>query len=122
MEKSMSKTKRKASVADRIVRGLKEFAEALDNEEPISERFTCRTIVLKLRPAQYDAAMVQKTRELLGASQAVFAQFLGVSTRTVHAWEQEINTPSEMASRFMDEIRRDPRYWQERLKRAAVAK
>ena len=118
----MQKTKRKASVADQIVRGLKEFAEAVESGEPLSERFTCRNVVLNLRPARYNSRLVQDTRELLGASQAVFAQFLGVSTRTVHSWEQGINQPSEMASRFMDEIRRDPKYWQKRLRTAAVAR
>jgi putative transcriptional regulator len=118
----MPKTKRKASIADQIVRGLKEFAEAVEGGDALAQRFTCRTVVLNLQPGHYNSRLVQQTRELLGVSQALFAQFLGVSTRTVHSWEQGINQPSEMASRFMDEIRRDPKYWQRRLKTAAVAR
>jgi putative transcriptional regulator len=66
--------------------------------------------------------LVKQTRALLGASQAVFANFLGVSVKTVRAWEQGVNTPSAMACRFMDEIRRDPKHWIARLSEAAVAR
>jgi DNA-binding transcriptional regulator YiaG len=34
-----------------------------------------------------------------------------VSVKTVRAWEQEVNTPSAMACRFMDKTRRDPKHW-----------
>jgi len=66
--------------------------------------------------------MVRRTRGLLRASQAVFARFLGVSVKTVRAWEQGFNVPSDMACRFMDEIRRDPSYWLRRLRSAIVAR
>jgi hypothetical protein len=33
----------------------------------------------------------------------------------VQAWESGVNTPSDMACRFMDEIRHNPEYWQKRL-------
>jgi putative transcriptional regulator len=71
--------------------------------------------VLKLEPAPYDPALVKKTRAILHASQGIFAKFIGVSVDTVQAWESGVNSPSDMACRFMDEIRHDPRYWQDRF-------
>src|SRR5262245_7784228 len=122
MRTSIKESTMKPSVASRIVGRLKEFTEALENKEVISERFTCRTIVLDLRPTPYDPKLVRRTRELLGASQTVFALLLGVSVKTVSSWEQGTNTPSDMACRFMDEIRRNPGYWVNRLREAAVTK
>ena len=48
--------------------------------------------------------------------------FLGVSVKTVQAWEQGLQTPPKMACRFMDEIRHDPEHWIERLKEAICVK
>jgi len=101
---------------------LNTFAEALKSGKPISERFTCRKMELDLQPTPYNPSLVKKTRKLLNASQPLFARFLGVSVRTVRSWEQGINTPSDMACRFMDEIRRNPPYWIERLISAVVEK
>ena len=103
--------RRKDSVGARIIEGLREFTEALEKEEPIAERFTCRTVMLDLLAVPYDPKAVKATRQLLAASQGVFAQFLGVSVKSVRAWEQGVNTPSDIACRFMDEIRRNPHYW-----------
>jgi putative transcriptional regulator len=118
----MKQTQKKASVATRMIQGLQEFVDALKTKQPITEKFTVRVIQLDLRPCKYDPEQVKKTRRLLHASQAVFARFLGVSVKTVRAWEQGVNTPNDMACRFMDEIRFNPEYWMERLQKAAVAK
>ena len=40
--------------------------------------------------------------------------------KSLIAWEQGAKNPSDMACRFMDEIRHNPRYWQERLRESAV--
>lgn len=112
----------KASVADRILQRLEGFTEALEKGEVIQKRFTCRRIELDLKPIPYEPEAVKKIRGLLGASQTVFARLLGVSVRTVRSWEQGINSPSDMACRFMDEIQRNPKYWIARLKEAAVPK
>ena len=109
----------KKSLGGEIVESLREFAEALENDEVISEKFTCRRVIVDLEPKAYDPADVQATRSLLLASQPVFARFLGVSPKTVRSWEQGTARPSDMACRFMDEIQRNPEYWRERL-RASV--
>ena len=104
----------------KIVDRLKNFAETLERNESITDKFTCRTIRLNLEPASYSADSVKSTRKLLGASQAIFAQFLGVSIKTVHDWEQNRKTPRNAACRLMDEICRDPEYWLNRLKELSV--
>jgi hypothetical protein len=46
----------KPSVADRISRRLSRFTEALENEEVISQKFTCRRIELNFAPQPHDPA------------------------------------------------------------------
>jgi len=116
------KTTNKASVGARIIEGLREFSEALEKREPIAKRFTCRKVELQLQSTPCKPETVKTTRNLLGASQGMFAQFLGVSVKTVRAWEQGINVPSDIACRFMDEIRLNPDYWVERFKTSMVMK
>jgi putative transcriptional regulator len=60
--------------------------------------------------------MVKETRKLIRASQAIFAQFLGVSLSAVRDWEQGIKPPGGAACRIMDEIRRNPDYFVGRLR------
>src|SRR6516165_8483256 len=102
--KSDKKRDPRPSVGTRIVAGLQEFVDDLEKGEPLHEHFTCRQIRLNLEPTSYSPRRVKETRALLGASQAIFARFLGVSVQTIRAWEQGVNTPNGMACRFMDEI------------------
>ena len=110
------------SIGEKITKRLAAFVEALEKDEKISERFTCRKIELDLQPQPYGPELVKQTREVLGVSQALFAHFLGVSVKSVSAWEQGKKTPSDMACRFMDEIRHDPTYWRTRLRKIARPK
>lgn len=112
----------KASIGARIVERLQEFTEDLEKGMPIAEHYTCRRMTLDVKPRRYTTAMVKRTRKMLGVSQTLFAQFLGVSPSTVRAWEQGTNTPSDVASRFMDEIRLDPPYWMRRFRGAVRIK
>jgi putative transcriptional regulator len=112
----------KKSMGARITERLSAFAKALENDEDITRRFTCRKIELALEPQVYSPEMVKDTRKILGLSQALFARFLGLCVKSVSAWEQGTKTPSDIACRFMDEIRHDPKYWQGRLRASAVQK
>ncbi len=109
------------SVEREILEALADFTDALKKGE-VRERFTCRRIELSLEPTPYSPELVKKTRRVLGVSQALFARFLGVSPKTVRAWEQGVNMPHPMACRFMDEIRLVPSHWTERLRQLAVVK
>ena len=105
----------KPSAEEKIISGLEGFADALEAGKDITREFTCRKVVLNLQPTCYTADLVRDVRKQLGLSQALFSQFLGVSTSTVQAWEQGEKTPKEIACRFMDEIRQDPSYWRKRF-------
>jgi len=112
-----------STVGQEIASRLQGFEKALKSKEAISERFTCHRVILNLQPTPYDPALVKKTRrEVLGISQHLFAQFLGVSPKTIRAWEQGVNIPNDMACRFMDEIRSNPGYWRKRLRSVAIVK
>ena len=110
------------TVADEIVQGLTEFAEALEAGDDLGERFTCRRVVLDLQPEAYTPEKVKATRKGLRVSQPLFAKFLGVSVKTVRHWEQGLSEPNKMACRFMDLIRRDPSYYLSQLSGATRPK
>ena len=103
------------SVGQTIIERLQDFTEALERGDKISEKFTVRRVTLDLQPTPYDPELVLQTRLQLGLSQALFAKFLGVAKSTVQKWEQGWTEPSDMACRFMDEIRSNPEYWMKRL-------
>jgi putative transcriptional regulator len=110
----------KSTVGARLVARLKRFTKELSENDQLPERFTTRTLKLDLEPGQYRASTVKETRELLGISQPLFAQFLGVSKSAVRDWEQGLKPPSGAAARMMDEIRRNPEYFRGRLREMAV--
>ena len=99
---------------------MQELTDTLENGV-IQDQFTCRKVELNLKPKPYDQKKVIATRKLLRISQSVFALLLGVSVKTIQAWEQGLNPPKNVSCRFMDEIRRNPQYWIDRLKEATQA-
>ena len=109
----------KKRIGAQIVESLQEFLTELQNGADLSA-FKCHVVEVNPPAKPSDAELARKTRELLRASQTAFAKFLGVSAQTVRAWEQGENVPSDIAKRFMDEIRHDPAYWRTRL-RAVVS-
>lgn len=109
----------KRSVESEILEALADFTDALKKGD-VSTQFTCRQVRLELEPTPYNPELIKKTRKILGVSQRLFAHFLGVSPKTVRAWEQGVNTPHPMARRFMDEIRQAPDHWTKRLRQLAV--
>lgn len=113
--------KKLTSIERDLLEGLEGLVSDLKGDAPLPDKYTCRRLVLDLERQAYGPKEVVATRVLLNASQALFAQFLGVSPKTVRSWEQG-KTPSDMACRFMDEIQRNPEYWRERLRQAAKVK
>jgi len=79
---------KKTSIGSELVRRLKGFADALETTDDLSQRFTCRSVKLDLKPHPYSGDMVRNCRKILRASQPIFAQFLGVSAGAVRDWEQ----------------------------------
>jgi putative transcriptional regulator len=100
-----------------LLDGFEHLVQSLRSGAPL----TSRRIALDLVPHAYSAARVKATRRLLRVSQTLFACFIGVSAKTVRAWERG-QAPSVIACRFMDEIRHNPSYWRQRLSECAAAK
>jgi putative transcriptional regulator len=113
---SRQKGEAQAPVGTELVRRLGRFVNALESTDDLTARFTCRTIKLNLQPKDYGAEEVKKVREILGTSQAILAQFLGVSRGAVRDWEQGVKPPNGAACRLMDEIQNDPDYFRKRLR------
>jgi putative transcriptional regulator len=111
---------KRVRVGKELVQRLKRFTEALATTENLPDRFTCRTIKLDLQPKGYDGNDVRKVRKILGVSQALFAQFAGVSAAAVQDWEQEIKPPNGAVCRLMDEILYNPSYFQKRIRELAT--
>ena len=109
-------------IADRVIDRLEDFNRSLRAGDKIVEKYTTRTVRLNLKRQAYNPRLIKKTRQSMGMSQAVFAQFIGASVKTVQAWEQGTVRPSTMARRFMDEIRHNPEYWKGRFSEMAGAK
>lgn len=104
-----------------MVAGLTELRDSLRAGERLEDRFTVRTVALELKPRCYTAHAIRRLRTSLGASQAVFAQIIGVNASTVQSWEQGVRVPSAMACRFLEEIERHRTEWADKLRKAAVS-
>src|SRR5438034_1274971 len=74
-------------VAKRIREALTEFSEALKSGEPLETRMVVRRVEATPLSNGTAARTVKKTRRALQASQTEFATFLGVSLKTLKAWE-----------------------------------
>ena len=84
------------SVFDKIKTGLE---EAIAYEQGTLE---ARTTKLSVTPVdRYDAAEIKGIRKSTGFTQAVFAQYMGVSVKTVEAWEAGRNVPSGAARHLL---------------------
>ena len=55
----------------------------------------------------YKGAKVKEIRTRHNMTQRIFAEALGVSVKTVEAWEADKNTPSGCASRILELMERD---------------
>jgi putative transcriptional regulator len=106
-----------------IVGALTEFRDTLrEGSRAVERKYTVRTVELKLEPHVYSGKDVEGVRRVLGLSQALFAQFLGVSLHAVRAWENGGKTPSGVVGRFLDEISVRPDYWRDRLRQLIVSR
>jgi putative transcriptional regulator len=99
----------------RIVKALNEFADDLAAGIPIESKYTVRQVRVIAEPSPYSPERVRAVRELVGASQEVFAQLLAVSPMTIRSWEQGLRQPSPIARRFLDEIAMAPGHFRGRI-------
>ena len=115
----MNEDKDLSPLGAEMVAGLSAFCDALEAGVPIETRYTVRTVCLDLHPKPYAAEDVKRLRRDLRASQTVFAEFLGVSVKTVRSWEQGLRPVPMMARRFMDEMVDNPDLWANRIRRSS---
>ncbi len=99
----------------KIVAALERFRDAIEAGTPIEQRYTVRRVKLDLTPRSFGPDEVKGIRAMIGVSQPIFGQFLGVDVKTVRSWEQGRRTPSGMACRFLEEIQAAPEHWRSRL-------
>ena len=87
-----------SSVYESILTGLNEAIE--DAKAP--EKKLKRRVVTIVPVKEYSAEEVQTIRKKTGFSQKLFASYMGVSDKTVEAWEAGTNHPSGAASRILN--------------------
>ncbi|HHY24932.1 MAG TPA: helix-turn-helix domain-containing protein [Clostridiaceae bacterium] len=91
------------SVYKGIMKGLNEALEHAEGKREL------RTNTLYIEPVrEYKAEEIKKIRNDLGMTQAFFASFMGVSRKTVEAWEAGRNMPDGPARRILSMIQADP--------------
>ena len=91
------------SVYESIMAGLNEALEDAQSETPILKRHKVKVEPVK----KYKADEVKKIRNSTGMSQKTFASYMGVSDKTVEAWEAGTNHPSGAASRILSMMEMD---------------
>ncbi|WP_329887570.1 helix-turn-helix domain-containing protein [Pseudoramibacter faecis] len=79
-----------------IMAGLNEAAKDAQGKTSL-KRNTVTVVPVK----RYSAEEVKNIRKDTGMSQRVFAEYMGVSNKTVEAWEAGKNHPSGAASRIL---------------------
>lgn len=86
-----------SEIFESIVTGLQEAI----NDNVLEQKSLKRRYVTILPVKEYSPQEVQKIRNQTGLSQKLFAGYMGVSVKTVEAWEAGTNRPSGAASRIL---------------------
>ena len=93
------------SVFDDIKEGLN---EAIEYEKG---NLKARKTVLTIHPVDtFSAAEIRQIRNNTGLTQNMFAKYMGVSVKTVEAWEAGRNHPEGAACRMLTLTRTDPAF------------
>lgn len=90
------------SVYESIMKGLNEAVEYEQGKKTArSERMTIAP------PPNVSASEIKEVRQSLNMTQSTFAAVLGVSNKTVEAWEKGTNTPAGTARRMIGMLKAD---------------
>jgi putative transcriptional regulator len=96
---------KKSNVAASIVTGL---SQALEHERGTSPS---RVSTVTVEPVpQYTSSRIRMIRSRLHLTQRIFAAVLGVSQKTVEAWESGKNKPNGPAQRMISLMERDSNF------------
>ena len=105
-----------STLGEEIIAGLKGFVETLEAGVPVESRYTVHTVTLDLEPHPYESKDLVQARHKLNASQALLAKFLGVSVKTLSAWEQGTRPLPLIAGRYLDDILAHPELFLSRIR------
>ncbi|MBX3268229.1 MAG: helix-turn-helix domain-containing protein [Acidobacteria bacterium] len=73
------------------------------------KRKDLRTTTLPRPPKEMSANEIVKVRSQLNVSQAVFARYLNVSTKTVQSWEQGLGKPNGASLKLLSIAKKNPK-------------
>lgn len=90
------------SVFESIMTGITEAIDDTKGKVKLEKR-----VVTVLPVKHYSAEKVKEIRHSIGLSQRLFANYIGVSQKTVEAWEAGTNQPSGAASRILNMMEMD---------------
>ncbi|MDC7239917.1 MAG: type II toxin-antitoxin system MqsA family antitoxin [Spirochaetales bacterium] len=97
------------SYFDSIMSGLNESLEfSKGNLKNVKKR---RVSIAPI--PEYNAKKIKSIRESLNLTQMIFAEVIGVSIKTVEAWESGRNKPQGPASRFLNLLEQDQDFLEE---------
>lgn len=85
---------------------MKGFDEIQDDIKSHGQKLK-RNKVLYVPVKKYTSKEVKKIRENVGMTQKTFAEYLGVSNKTVEAWEAGLNVPAGSSSRILSMMEMD---------------
>jgi len=77
-------------------------------EHAKGKRSDLRTTTLPRPPKELSAKEIAKLRSQLNVSQAVFARYLNISTKTVQSWEQGTGKPSGASLKLLSIAKKNP--------------
>ena len=88
----------------------KSIMQALDEAVKYQEgKIDARKTKIAVKPVEsFSCEDIKQIRKRVGLSQAIFASSLGVSKKTVEAWERGINSPEGPSRRLLQLIRDNP--------------
>lgn len=89
---------KKTKLGQELIAALQEAADYHDGK--IDLRTT--DVELPKEPKKLSTSAIRSIRNKLNLSQPVFAKYLGVSDKSVKAWEQGLSTPSGAAARLLE--------------------
>jgi len=91
-----------------IQKFMQGLTEALDYRQGI---ISARKIKLAIKPlSTFNTDDIKRIRQKTGLSQVAFAGSLGVSPKTVEAWENGRNKPEGASRRLLEIVRDDPEF------------
>lgn len=85
------------NVYDSIIQGLNEAVEYTKGNKQVARVEHVDVVPIY----NYSASEIKDIRSNLNMTQSVFALVMGVSKKTVEAWEQGVNSPSGSSCRLL---------------------